>query len=103
MNKKLTELVNSPKRYLQYLPLALVFFIAMTGWFNLKADVQSQEVKANISSRIAEESRERLKSNEDTIQELRTQGAVVANTLKQIMRTQDEYRQDIKDILSAVR
>ena len=105
MTDNLTKPCNDTgaKKYIQYLPLALVVFAIITGWTNLKGDVQAGGVKVKSIEQMQERHRERIQKAEEAIQELRTQTAVITNNQTQIRDSVKETQQDIRKILEAVK
>lgn len=106
------------KRFLQWVPLmtsvVLILITGMIAFFNLKGDVRAQTdaLKAsekNMSDRaeVAKEqrnlSRTRIWQNEEGINQLRTQTAVIQNTQQATQRSITGLNDTMKEVLKEMR
>ena len=103
MNEKRRDTDAGARRYLQYWPVATLLLSGLIAFTDLKSDVQAQTAAAKTTDRSVTEQRRRVRQNEKSINALKTQTAVIKNTVDQIQRTLDSNREDIKAILDAVR
>jgi len=107
-----------PKRFLQWVPLmtsvVLILITGMIAFFNLKGDVRAQTdaLKAsekNMSDRaeVAKEqrnlSRTRIWQNEQSVNELKTQTAVIINILEANEKSRNDLNKTMQDALREMR
>ena len=85
-----------PKKYLQFLPLALIVAAGITGWANLENDVAAGEKE---QLKIVKT----VKSNQKTIQQVLTDVAVIKERQRQQADTAKEIKEDVKMILREIR
>jgi len=90
------------RKYLQWVPLGLIVFALISGWFTLVGDVTAQDQKLNSHVKTSDKVEERVYENTESVQELKTQTAVIRNTQENIQRTLDSNQIDLKAILKEV-
>jgi hypothetical protein len=85
-----------PKKYIQYLPLALIIVAGITGWVSLEKDVEAgQKEQLKIVKTV--------KDNQKTIQQVQTDVAVIKERQRQQSETAKEIKEDVKMILREIR
>ena len=85
-----------PKKYLQFLPLALIVSAGIAGWANLENDVAAGEKE---QQKIVQT----VKSNQTTIQQVLTDVAVIKERQRQQSENTTEIKEDVKMILREIR
>ena len=83
--------------------ITAIAIAVFTGWNDLTGIVEAQAVQLNTVSDRQDRQRSSVHENKDAIQELTTDTAVIKNTQEQMQRIQEENREDIKEILRAVK